>query len=237
MAARGLQDFFLITRLAVIENLMRTFPLYEVEAFLRSSRAEDGETHGARHLHRRAADSAACAVHQHAFGSMRFRGMIERMIRGPVGNPDACALAETDFFGQAMHLLFQRESVLRVSASDGLRRVDAVARLHFFHFVADHRNDACAIRAGRVGKRWFDGIRARAHVGVVGIHACGMDAYKNLSGGGLWGGHFFEPENFRTTEFANENGFHVGSPSWSDTENLMFGELLNCTPGKVRRYI
>jgi len=32
-AARGFQDFFLITRLAVIENLMRTFPLCEVEAF------------------------------------------------------------------------------------------------------------------------------------------------------------------------------------------------------------
>src|SRR5882762_8969658 len=222
MAARGLQDFFLIARLAVIENLMRTFPLCEVEAFLRSGRAEDGEAHGARHLHCCAADSAARTVHQHAFGSMRFRGVIERVISRPVGNPDACALAESDFFGQAMHLLFHRESVLRVSASDDLRRVDAVARLHFFHSVADHRNDACAIRAGRVGKRWFDGIRARAHVGVVGIHACGVDAYKNLPGGGFGCGDFFELENFRTAEYTNGYCLHLGAPTWSGTQYFKY---------------
>jgi hypothetical protein len=35
-----------------------------------------------------------------------------------------------------------------------------------------------------------------------------MDADKNLSGGWLWGGDFFEFQDFRTAEFANENGFH-----------------------------
>src|SRR6266849_4782173 len=115
---------------------MRTFPLREVEAFLRSGRAEDGEAHGACHLHCRTPYSPARAMHQDGFGGMRFRRVMERMIRGSVGNPDACALAETNFFGQRVHLFFQRESVFRVSASDGPRRVDAVARLHFFNAVA-----------------------------------------------------------------------------------------------------
>src|SRR5260370_19088934 len=119
---------------------MPPFPVREVEAFLGSGRAEDGEAHGARHLHCRTAYSAARAMHQDGFRGMRFRRVMERMIRGPVGNPHACALAETNFFGQRVHLFFQRESVFSVSASDGLRRVDAAARLHFYNSIADGLN-------------------------------------------------------------------------------------------------
>ncbi len=71
----------------------------EVEAFLRPASAKHSEAHRACHLHRRDADSTACAVHQDGFGSMRLRGVMQRMIRGSVGNPHSSALAETDFPG------------------------------------------------------------------------------------------------------------------------------------------
>ena len=58
-AARRFQDFFLIARLTVIENSLRSFALCEVQAFLRAGGAQDSEAHGAspsgvrpcRHLH------------------------------------------------------------------------------------------------------------------------------------------------------------------------------------------
>ena len=207
-----LQYPLLITHLAVIENVMRALAFYEVDTFLRSGRAEDGEAHGSRHLHCRGADSAARSMYQDGFGSAGFRGVMERVIRGPVGNPHACPLAKTDVVGQGMHLLFQRESVFRVRARNGLRRVDAVARLHFFHTIADGLNDACAIRSWRVGKQRFDGVGARAHIGVVGIHTCGADSDENLSGGKSWRGDFFELQDFETAKFTNENGLHCFSP-------------------------
>src|SRR5260370_12080455 len=90
--------FFLITGLTVIENLMRALALDEIDSFLRSGGAENGEAHGVRHLHCRAANSPARAVHQDGFGSTRLRGVMQRMIRGPIGNPHSGALAKTDFF-------------------------------------------------------------------------------------------------------------------------------------------
>jgi hypothetical protein len=62
-AARRFQYFFLIARFAVIENLLRSFALYQVEAFLLAGGAQDSEAHGARDLERRCADTATRPVH------------------------------------------------------------------------------------------------------------------------------------------------------------------------------
>src|SRR6202140_5878807 len=68
-AAAGCPQYlFLITRLAVFENLMRALAFCEAETFLRSGRAEDGEAYGSRHLHCRGADSAARSMYQDGFG-------------------------------------------------------------------------------------------------------------------------------------------------------------------------
>src|SRR5260370_18612954 len=94
---------------------MRALALDEIDSFLRSGGAENGEAHGVRHLHCRAANSPARAVHQDGFGSTRLRGVMQRMIRGPIGNPHSAALAKTDFFWYRMHLLFLRKDVFRVT--------------------------------------------------------------------------------------------------------------------------
>src|SRR5260370_25201901 len=130
-AASGLHNFFPITGLAVIENLMCSFAPDEIDALLRAGSAEHCEAHGARHLYCCTADSAARSVHNHRFCSRRFRLLINRMVRSPVGDPHACTLAKTAFFRQGVYLLCQRDSVLRVRARYGLRWLLAVALLHF----------------------------------------------------------------------------------------------------------
>ena len=55
---------------------MRSFAFYQVDAFLRTGSAQDGEAHGARHLHCRAADSAAGAVNENCFRRAGFRRMV-----------------------------------------------------------------------------------------------------------------------------------------------------------------
>jgi len=112
-----------------------------------------------------------------------------------------------------MRLFFQGESVLSVSAGEGLRGVHAIAGLHFLDAITDRFDHSRGIRSGRVGKRRLDCVSSRAHVGVVGIHTCGVDADENLSGGGFWRGDFLELQNFETAELVNDNRFHWFSPA------------------------
>ena len=112
-----------------------------------------------------------------------------------------------------MHLFFERESVLRIGSCYRFRRVDTVARLHFFDAIANRLDHSRGIRTRRVGKRGLHGVSARAHVGVVGIHTGRMDTDKNLSGGRLGRGDLFELQDFGTAEFTNENSFHFFSPA------------------------
>ncbi len=84
-----------------------------------------------------------------------------------------------------MNLLFERESVLRVSARNGLSCVNAVSRSYFLDAIANRFDHSCGIRARRVGKRRFDGVGASPDISVIGIHARGMDAHENLTGGRL----------------------------------------------------
>ncbi len=196
----------------MIESLVSAFALDEIGALLCASSAENYEAHGARHLHRRGADSAARAVHQDRFGSMRFRGVMQRIIRGRVRNPNARALAEVDFRGKRMHLLFQRQCILRVSARDGFRGVDPVTRFHFLDAFTDRLNHPGGIRSRSVGKRRLDCISSGAHVRVVGIHARRMNAHEHLPGPRLRCRDFLKFELFRPAKLTNEDGFHFLSP-------------------------
>ena len=114
--ARRLQNFILISRFAVIENLMRPLPLCYFDPFRRSSCAENLQTHGARDLQRRDAHPTTCAMHQYGFRSVRFRRVIQRMICCSVGDPDSCALLEINVRRKGMHLLFERQRVFRIRA-------------------------------------------------------------------------------------------------------------------------
>ena len=192
---------------------MRSFALDEIDALLRSGGAEDGESHGPGHLYCRRADPSARTVHEDRFGRARLCRVMQCVVRGTVGDPDACALGKSDFLRKRMHLFFQCECVFRVRAGEGLRSVDAVARLRFFHARADRFDDSCGVRARRVGKRWLDRVGACAHVGVVGIHTCGMDSDEDLSGGGFGRGDFLELQDFGAAEFTNEDGFHDFTPA------------------------
>ena len=198
---------------------MCALALNEIDSFLSSRGTKHREPHGACHLHCRAADSAARAVHQYSFRSMRLRGVVERMVRSPVWNPHARPLAKTDFFGQGMYLFFQSERVFSVGAGNGFRGIDAVARLYFLDATANRLHYSCGVRAWRIRQRRFDSISAGTHVGVVGVHAGGMDSHENLPGGRLWRGDFLELQNLGSAELMNENGFHCFSP-----ENISVNE-------------
>ena len=153
-------------------------------------------------------DAAAGAVNQNSLRRARLRGVIERVIRGSVGDPNAGALAEADFFWKPVDLAFERDRVFGVRAGHRLRHVDAVARLYFGDAGADRFHRAGAVRAGRVRQRRLDGVRAVAHVSVVGIHANRVNAHEHLPRGGFRRGDFFELQDFGTAEFVNDYGFH-----------------------------
>ena len=116
--ARRLQNFFLISGFAVIEDLMRPLLLGDFQAFWRSCSAKNPQTHGARDLKRRDAHTSTCAVHQDGFGSVRFRRVIQRMICGSIGYPNSCALLEINFRRKRMYLLFEREGVFRIRTAE-----------------------------------------------------------------------------------------------------------------------
>src|SRR6516225_6899098 len=101
------------------------------------------------------------------------------MIRRAVGYPDSCALLEINFRAELMYLLFERECVFRICTGEGLRGVHAITSLHLFDAVANCFNDSSGVRSGRVWKRWFRGIRASAHVSVIGIDPCRMYAHQH----------------------------------------------------------
>src|SRR6516165_8365670 len=101
---RRLENFFLISGFAVIENLMSPLPLSHFEAFRCPCSAKNLKTYGAGDLERRRTHPATCAVYQCGLGSVRFRRVIQRMICRAVGYPDSCALLEINFRGERMYL-------------------------------------------------------------------------------------------------------------------------------------
>jgi hypothetical protein len=60
---------------------MRPLLLGDFEAFRRPCSAKNPQTHGARDLECRDAHTATCAVHKYGLGSVRFRRVMQRMIR------------------------------------------------------------------------------------------------------------------------------------------------------------
>jgi hypothetical protein len=66
--------------------------------------------------HGRSSPISAPAVHQCGLGSTRFRPVIQRMICGPIGYPDSCALLEINFRGT---LKTDRRVVTRTAARAG----------------------------------------------------------------------------------------------------------------------
>ena len=86
--------------------------------------------------------------------------------------------------------------------------VDPIAGTHAGDTVTQLVNDARGIGARRVRQFGRDGIAARAHVGVVGIDAGRMHAHANFSGTGPRIGLFGKGEDFRSSEFASDDGKH-----------------------------
>jgi hypothetical protein len=107
-----------------------------------------------------------------------------------------------------MHLLFERECVFRICTGEGPRRVYAIVSFHFFDALANRFNHSGTIRSGCVGERWLRGIGAGAHVGVIRIDPCGMNAHQHLTGRRFWCGHLLKPQDLGTAEFMNPNRFH-----------------------------
>src|SRR5580765_5690549 len=134
--------------------------------------------------------------------------MMESMVSGPVGNPDARTLAEGSFSGERMDLTFQNDGIFGVSPGDGFCYVNTVAGLHLGDAGPDSFGDARAVRSGRVWQGRLDRIRAVAHVCVVRIDADAVNAHEDLSCGGLGSGDFFKLQDLWSAEFVNLNCFH-----------------------------
>src|ERR1700682_613051 len=147
----GLQNFILIAGFGVIKDLVGALSFGDFQTFLRAGGAKDGESDGAGHLRGGDAHASACAVDQYRFSSANFRSLIQGVIRGAVGNPDASALSKSYFVGKTMHLILERDGVLRVGAADGAGGVDAVARFHFLDVWAYRFDDTSGVGTRRVG--------------------------------------------------------------------------------------
>jgi hypothetical protein len=111
---RGLQNFVLISGFAVIKDRMRPLSLGDFQASRRPCSAKNPQTYGAPNLNGRDAYTSTCPVHQDGFGSVRLRLVIQRMICGPIGYPDSCALLEINFRRKRMYFLFDCEGVFRI---------------------------------------------------------------------------------------------------------------------------
>src|SRR3954467_3464159 len=84
--------------------------------------------------------------------------------------------------------------------------------------TSELRNEAAGICARSVGKLWFDGICAGAHVHLEGIHSGGMNLDHDLPRARLKVGHVFELQLLRTAKLVNTNRFHRSIP------NLLFAQ-------------
>jgi hypothetical protein len=108
-----------------------------------------------------------------------------------------------------MDLLFEREGTLGVGASEGLRRVHAIAGFHPLYTRTNGFDGSSCVRPGRVGKRRLNRVGSVAHVRVIRIDAGGSDPNEYLARGRLWRGYFLDLENLWTPEITNANGFHA----------------------------
>src|SRR5258706_89872 len=125
--------------------------------------------------------AAACPVHQDRFAGSRFGEVMQRLVRGTVGNPNSSALFEGNVFGQGVYLLFERERIFGVRSGQSSRCVNAIPRLHLGYAGPDGFNRAGGVRARRVRQLRLDGVSAGAHVGIVGIDARGAYMHQQLT--------------------------------------------------------
>ena len=111
---RGLQNFVLISGFAVIKDRMRTLSLGDFQASWCPCSAKNPQTYRAPNLNGRDAYTSTCPVHQDRFTSVRLRLVMQRMIRGPIGHPDSCALLEINFRRERMYFFFERKVIFRI---------------------------------------------------------------------------------------------------------------------------
>ena len=107
-----------------------------------------------------------------------------------------------------MHLLRRADRVLRVGAvrftGCGAADIDTVAGLPAGHAAPDLIDHAGRVGAWRVGQVGLDRVRPAAHVGVIGVHADGVQSDADLSRSGVRIGYFLifrtsGPPNSRAT--------------------------------------
>src|ERR1019366_7249920 len=192
----------------MVENVVRAFLLYQLEAALAARSTDDSHAGGTRQLHGCAANTAAGAVNQHRLRRLRLGTLKQSAIRRAVGNAYGSALLEAHIFWQAMHLGFIAQDLLGVSAAVREGGINAVTGLHSLDTWSHSRDDATGIRARRVRQGGFHRVGSGADVTFDWVHPGGMDAHHNLSGTGLKIGDIFQLHNFRAAEFVDSDSFH-----------------------------
>ena len=180
----------------------------QFEALLRSGRPKHGHAHGARDLNTRDAHPAAGAVDQHGFAATSFGAEVQCVERGAIRHPNASPLGVCNSRRKRMNLVLQCQREFRVCAGQRPRDIHAITRPHALDASANRFDDSRSIGAGGIRQRRLDCISAVTHVGVVRVHADGVDADQDLPGGGTRSWNFFEIQNFGTAEFSNHDSFH-----------------------------
>src|SRR5882757_9994165 len=85
-------NFFMISRVPVVECMVRAFAPHKFKPFVRARRSDHRHTHGAGDLHRGNSYAAARSVHQQRFGGVRFRLMVQRVVSRAASDINARAL-------------------------------------------------------------------------------------------------------------------------------------------------
>ena len=109
-----------------------------------------------------------------------------------------------------MNLTLHGQRIFRVGAGHSVRNVDTVAGLDVAYPFANSFDDAGTVGTWGVWQWRLDGIGAVAHIRVVRVHSSRVDSNQNLSGAGTRYRDFFEPQDFGTAEFMNNDGLHCG---------------------------
>ncbi len=160
---------------------MGAFFFRQFQALLRAGGSENLQAHRPGILRRGRADASAGAMNQHSLSGTRVRMMNQRGDRGSVRNPNSRSLSKRDFFGQGMHLGFERQGIFCIRAAHRPCGVNSCAGLELGNALTHSFDDASGIGAGRVRQRRLDRVSSVAHVSVIGIHAGGMYAHQDLA--------------------------------------------------------
>ena len=108
----GGPDRVQIIRRAVIRHDIGALRADEIEPAVGAAGADDAQSVRMRQLHRRDADAARGAVHEHRFAGPRRRAVKEGAIGGRVGHAERCALRERRASGQAVELRGRAQGTL-----------------------------------------------------------------------------------------------------------------------------